>query len=95
MAIEYQHALNTGAYNRLVRPQAIPDFKLMVGSAEALHSLPITMYKDFYGKQAKALIEPIKDLPAEKVDPQLVGKTYEPNDFIYNDFWLGNPIDGV
>ena len=94
MSMEYQKKLSYMALRQMPLKAEIPDFRLMVGSAESMHSLPITLYKDFYGKQAKALIEPMKNLSAEQVDPTLVGVTYEPDDFVYNTFYLGEPLGG-
>lgn len=90
----YRNFLNAIAYNRLTTIPDIPDFKLMVGSAENLNPLPTLIYRDYYGEEAKALIEPFKNMPAEKVDPQLVGITYTPDDFVNNTIFLGQATAG-
>ena len=90
----YRGILNRIAYNQLTLSPDIPDFKLMVGSAENLNPLPTLIYRDYYGEQAKALIEPMKNLKAEQVDPQLVGITYTPDDFVNNTIFLGDPVAG-
>jgi hypothetical protein len=91
----YQKFLSAIAYYKVLeKPPNIPDFKLMVGSAETLQSLPLAIYKDYLPKQGQALVRPLQELPAEQVDPKLSGILYTPNDFIYNDFFLGEPTGG-
>ncbi len=92
--MEYQTFLNLIGLSVLAKPPCVPDYKLMVGSAETLNSLPLAIYKDYLPPQAKALIEPIQNMSAEDLDPSLVGKTYTPNDFIQDDFFLGEPLGG-
>lgn len=91
---QYRQFLNNIAYERLTTKADIPDFKLMVGSAENLTPLPTLIYRDYFGADAKALIEPFKKMPAEKVDPQLVGITYTPDDFVNNTIFLGQATAG-
>lgn len=87
--LEYQRFLNAQGYQTLARPCLIPDFRLMVGSAECLHELPVMRYEDYISPQAAAVVNPIQKMPAEQVDPKLVGVTYTPNDFIQGDWFLG------
>lgn len=90
----YKSILNYIGLSQLLKPPDIPDYHLMVGSAECLESLPLAIYKDYLPAQAMALVEPLQNMSAEDVDPDLVGKTYTPNDFIYDDWFLGNPTGG-
>lgn len=51
----YRGMLNQIALNTLIKQPQIPDYHLMVGSAESLHSLPLLVYEN--AKVPKEIVE--------------------------------------
>lgn len=90
----YREMLNYQALSVLIKPPCLPDYKLMIGSAERLDSLPLVIYKNYMPAQAKPLVRATSDMPAEQLDPDFVGKTYEPDDFIQDTFFIGDALGG-
>ena len=87
----YRGIMNRIALQQLATVPDIPDYHLMIGSAEQLASVPVLIYQTVVPPEAKALIPPAS---REEMDTPLNGTTYTTDDFINNTFYLGNPIDG-
>ena len=90
----YKNVLNAIALSQMPLVPDIPDFHLMVGSAEELAPLPLLIYQQYHNYNIKPLMEPTNNLSKEKVDLPLEGTEYTVDDFVTNTFYLGNPIDG-
>ena len=94
MCLYYRGILdNIGLGVRIKKPE-IPDMHLMVGTAENLASVPLILYQDFNTYIPKPLQKPIEDMKNEEVATKLNGVTYTTNDFVNNDYWLGNAVGG-
>lgn len=70
----------------------IPDRKLMVGSAEDHESQPAMVYRDYKTPTYKILSDPLANISSPDGDAkELVGTVYEPDDFVRNTYYLGEP----
>ena len=94
MSFYYRGILdNIGYHTRVKRPE-IPDYHLMVGTAENLASVPLILYNDFYANIPEPLQKPLEQMKAEDVAQKLDGTTFTVNDFVNNDFFLGDAVGG-
>lgn len=70
----------------------IPDHKLMVGSAEDHTSQPTMVFRDYKTPSYKILSDPLASISGPDGNASsLVGTVYEPDDFVRNTFYLGEP----
>lgn len=88
----YRKFLNSvGLMVRTKNPD-IPDHKLMVGSAEDHTSQPAMVYRDYKTPAYKTLSDPLASISGpDGVAASQVGTVYEPDDFVRNTFYLGEP----
>ena len=94
MIVNYRGIIDNIGYNARVKIPQIPDMSLMVGSAENHASIPLILYQDFNTGIPKPLQKPIEQMKNEDVSQKLNGETYTTNDFVNNDFFLGNAVGG-
>lgn len=92
--IKYNYGayLNGIALSIKTKVPQIPDYKLMVGSAEDLSSQPVLIYKDVTNPTYNMLTKQLANLPNDAVSEDLIGTIYEPDDFVNETFWLGEPV---
>lgn len=88
----YGQFLNGIALGVNTKPAMIPDYKLMVGTAENLESQPVIIYKDVMNPTYRALTKQLASLENDQVSEDLIGQVYEPDDFVNETFWLGEPV---
>lgn len=92
----YGQVLNRFALQSLQKLPNIPDFHLMVGSAEVLTSLPLLIYEN--AKIPKPIVnnmEDIKKLSNEEIAEAIANNNLEVNDLNWNLALLGNGLGGV
>lgn len=94
-AINYKGIVNRFGLQQLVRPVAIPDFHLMVGSAEYLASMPVLVYQDYLEMIPTALQKPITDISYEQAQTGIENGELSPDDFVQNTFYIGSPLGEV
>ena len=64
--MEYKNMLNRHAFNVLPHVALIPDFRLCIGSAERLDSIPVLLFTDVSSPSQKPTFEDVKTQPIEK-----------------------------
>lgn len=94
MGFYYRGILDNIGYNARVKKPEIPDMRLMIGTAENLASVPLILYNDFNMYIPTPLQKPIEQMKVEEVATKLDGTTFTVNDFVNNDFFLGNAVGG-
>lgn len=92
---DYRSIINRQALNVLTKIPDVPDFRLMVGNAEELHSLPILVFADYMPANTSAILPKTSELTYEEVQAQLATGKLSIDDFFTNTFPLGNPTEGV
>lgn len=94
MGLYYRGIIDNIGLNVRRKNPEIPDFHLMVGTAENLASVPLLLYNDFNTYIPKPLQENIEMMKNEDVRQKLNGESYTIDDFVNNTFFLGNVVDG-
>lgn len=91
----YRGIINNIGNNQMKKVPEIPDFKLMVGTAEHLASMPVLVYSDYVNLIPEPLRKPLESMSHEEATEKLTNGTVSPNDFVGDVFWLGDAIGGV
>lgn len=95
MALWYNQICNGIAFQQLSKPCQIPDFHLMVGTAEHLASLPVLVFQDYIESIPEPLRRPLTDLKYEEAAQKLESGALTVDDFVGETFFLGDPLGGV
>ena len=85
--MDYKNMLNRHAFNRLPHVALIPDFRLCIGSAERLDSIPVLLFTDVTGPSQKPTFEDVKTQPIEKFGFVGDGNYVSSEDFESNAFF--------
>lgn len=91
---EYRQVLDSFALHTLMKNPDIPDYHLMVGSAEMMDSLPVMIYQDFVPAQYAPLVREMKDLSTEQIQEGFDSGQLTIDDFIDTTFFLGDALGG-
>ena len=94
MGIYYRGIIDNIGLNVRVKKPYIPDYHLMIGTAENLASVPLLLYNDFNTYIPKPLQKPIEQMKLEDVTMKLDGVQYTTDDFVNNTFFIGNAVGG-
>lgn len=94
-AIDYRKIINQFGLQQLTRNISIPDFHLMVGSAEYLASMPVLVYNDYLEAIPEPLQKPITDLNYEQAQAGMTNGELTVDDFVSNTFYIGSPLGEV
>lgn len=89
----YREVLDSFALGVLLKPPAIPDFHLMVGSAEQLDSLPLLVYENY--KIPGEVVENMNDIQkknSEEIQQAIADNELEVNDLNWNLAFLGGGL---
>lgn len=90
--MDYRVVINRFASNCIQKKVDIPDYHLMVGSAECLHPLPLVVFPDYMPKNmAKPIIDNSK-LSYEEIQQNLSSGKLSINDFYENIYPMGDAI---
>lgn len=89
--MSYKNIQNAHALKNVVKPAKIPDYHLMVGTAEDLSSQPLVHYVDFMPKQTYKML-PDNKMTYEDVQANLEAGTLTIDDFFGNVYPLGEAI---
>ena len=85
----YRQTLNAFAYKQVTKPVHIPDYHLMVGSAENLNPLPIILSKQYVPSEVAIKQAQLNKLSDEEIEKALSTNALEVNDFNLNLITLG------
>lgn len=66
MDLKYKQMFNAHAVRQLPHTALIPDFRLCIGEAERLESIPVLLFTDFSAPQQKPKFEDVNTQPIEK-----------------------------
>ena len=92
----YKGLMNKLALQSIKTAPNIPDFHLMVGSAETHHSLPVLVYQN--AKIPSDLVQNMHNIQAhsqEDVHVMIANNQLEVNDLNWNLALIGNGLGGV
>ena len=88
----YRTFLNLMALKARAKESHMPDFHLMVGNAEDMSSQPVMVYRDLKTQNYKTLSDPLSKIyDTENIGSDGVGTIYEPDDFVRNTYYIGEP----
>ena len=87
MNMEYKQMFNRHAFNCMPHTALIPDFRLCIGSAERLDSVPVLLFTDVSAPSQKPKFEDVKTQPIEKFGFTGDGNYVEATDFESNSFF--------
>ena len=92
----YRKALDRIALNVLYKKPNIPDYHLMVGSAERLESIPLMIYKQtaIPSVMVKAMTE-VSQMSSTDIELAIADNTLEVNDLNFNLLVIGNGLGGA
>lgn len=89
----YKGIINQFALNTLIRQPNIPDFHLMVGSAETLAPLPLLVYAT--AKIPTQIVDNMNDMSdktSEEIAESIANNNLEVNDLNWNLAMLGSGL---
>ena len=64
--MEYKNMLNRHGFNAMPHTALIPDFRLCIGAAERLDSIPVLLFTDVSAPSQKPTFEDVSTQPIEK-----------------------------
>ena len=89
----YKQVLNQFALNTLIKKPNIPDFHLMVGSAENLASLPLLVYeKAKVPTEVVQVMNETKNKSSEEIAEAIANNNLEVNDLNWNLALIGSGL---
>ena len=94
--MEYRQILDGFALRSLAKAPNIPDFHLMVGSAESLEPLPVLAYA--YASVPEAVVENMKtvnNMTNEQISEAIENNTLEVNDMNWNIATIESGLGGA
>lgn len=95
MGMNYRSVCNAFALGQIKKDPDIPDFHLMVGSAEYLSSLPVLASGNYVPKQDYKLMTSYANMEAEDVTKAINEGALEVDDFIENTYFTGAALGEV
>lgn len=93
--MEYRQTLDRIALSVLNRTPDIPDYHLMVGSAEELASLPVLIPQHEIPKEVAHSLTQLNDLDNDTIEKLIDEQSLEINDFNGNTALLAGMIGGA
>lgn len=87
MNMEYKNMLNRHGYNCMPHTAIIPDFRLGIGDAERLDSIPVLLFTDVSAPSQKPTFEDVRTQPIEKFGFIGDGNYVESSDFESDSFF--------
>lgn len=87
MNMEYKQLFNMHALKCIPHTALIPDFRLCIGSAERLDSIPVLLFTDVSAPSQKPKFEDVKTQPIEKFGFVGDGNYVDSTDFESDSFF--------
>lgn len=91
--MEYRSIINGIGLAQIKQSVDIPDYHLMVGTAECLDGLPLYIYGDYMPIQTATVLPDVEKMTYEDVQQDLASGKLTINDFFQNVYPLGNAIE--
>lgn len=92
----YQNTLNRIALGVLTKPAQIPDYHLMIGSAECLDGLPVLINAtQMIPKMINDNMQKVQELDETQLQAMLENNMLEINDYSANNALMAGLIGGV
>lgn len=88
----YQQFLNYMGLFAKTKSATIPDPKLMVGSAESLAPQNVVVYKKYTDVNYNLLTKNLNNIENTKAEYGIEDGSLEPDDFVQNTYYLGEPV---
>lgn len=95
MNMDYKSMLNFHALKCMPRTAIIPDYRLCIGEAERLDSIPVLIFKDLNAPAQKPVLVDVKTEPIEKFGYTGDGKYVSASDFESDEFFEAIQTMGV
>lgn len=92
---EYRPMQNAHAIKRLANPQTRPDVKLAIGDDEVKESQPILVFVDAYANMHNHITMDNSKQAIENTGTVGDGNTVVQDDFLIENFWLGDAIEVI
>ena len=90
----YKENLNAHALGILAKPIQIPDYHLMVGSAEKLAPLPVMIYQDYLSPEVAKNLQSFEKMTNEEIQQAIADGLLEVNDLNGNVSLIGDGLGG-
>ena len=87
MNMNYKNMFNQFAFKNITKTALIPDFRLCIGQAERLDSIPVLLFTDVSSPSQKPKLEDVKTQPIEKFGFVGDGNYVVASDFETNAFF--------
>ena len=91
----YRNIINAIALRQIIKPVEIPDYHLMVGTAEELAPLPVLIPQHEVPKEVAQSLTKLNDLDNDTVAKLVDEQSLEINDFNGNTALLAGMIGGA
>ena len=88
----YQQFLNGIGLLAKTKVATIPDPNLMIGSAESLAPQNILVYKNYTDAHYNMLTKKLNNIENTKAEYGIEDGSLEPDDFVQNTYYLGEPV---
>lgn len=95
MNMKYKQLWNACALSCMPHRVQIPDFRLCIGDAERLESIPVLLFTDFSTGQGKPTTEKPYQVPIERIGQTGDGNVISQDDFTTDEFFDGLQSMGV
>lgn len=92
--MNYRKVINGIAFNVLTKPVEIPDYHLMVGTAEDLSDVPLLVKQTKIPSKVAQNLEKLDTLSNEQIENAIANNSLEINDFNGNTSILAGMIGG-
>lgn len=91
----YRPMQNAHALKRLVTPQLAPSKKLAVGDDEVKDSQPVLVFTEAYANMHNRVMQDNRKRAIEFTGKTGDGNTLVQDDFLHDDFYLGDVIEVI
>ena len=95
MNMQYKQMFNAHALKSIPKTAIIPDYRLCIGEAERLESIPVLLFTDYSVPAQKPKFEDVKTQPIEKFGFVGDGEAVTYDDFENDNFFEAIHIKGV
>lgn len=93
--MEYRRVINGIALGVLLKNPEIPDYHLMVGTAEHLDGVNLMISQTKIPQKVADSLEKVSTISNDEIELAIANNTLEINDFSANNAILGSMIGGV
>lgn len=91
----YRQTLDRFGLQSLTTTVQIPDYRLMIDTAEDLAPIPLLIFEDLYSKYVVEQMQKNAKMTPEEINKAIQNNEMEINDFYGNSMFIGNPLGEV